>query len=74
MIVECSEALCAGRRDEIELVVLVIEYWATHGLDQAVLRGHQPAASTHTWSLVFRVSDECSRPAVLGMDYDRLYG
>ena len=59
---------------EIELVVLVIEYWATYGLDQGVLRGHQPAASTHTWSLVFRVSDECSRPAVLGMDYDRLYG
>ena len=58
--VECSEALCAGRRGEIELVVLVIEYWATHGLDQAVLRGQQPAASTHTWSLVFRVSDECS--------------
>ena len=39
--VECSEALCAGRRGEIELVVLVIEYWATHGLDQGVLRGQQ---------------------------------
>ena len=44
--VECSEALCAGRRGEIELVVLVIEYWATYGLDQGVLRG-QPAASQH---------------------------